>query len=300
MASAQPIRSADGNRRTYLFAILPAAVLMLAVYVIPALWAIFISMTPMSLVGPDAGSTRFIGLNNYRDFWGHPDSWSFVRNTVVYTIGVAVLGATVGGLMIALLVDYAHRTGNPLGMIAFGAVVLAGCCPAPLAGALWGGILDYREGMLNTALTSIGLERVDWLGNFPMLSVVVAESWRNVALALIVFFGALQTVSPALYEAARVDNASAFSQFWRITMPALRPLIALVLLMSTILATGSYLLNQILTGGGTALQTETLALYSFHSALVDFRIGYGAALSVIILLVSAVFAMMYWRLARSR
>lgn len=277
---------------------MPALLLIAVFYLVPAIWAIYISMTPMGLVGPDAGSTEFIGLDNYRTIWEHPDFPTFVWNSVVFTVGVAIIGATGGGLLLALLIDRAQREGHRLAMVAFGAIVLAGVCPAPLAGALWGGILDYREGVLNAALTTIGLERVDWLGSYPMLSVIVAESWRNVALALLVFYGALQTLPASVYEAAQIDNASAISQFWRITVPALRPLIALVLLMTTILATGSYLLNQILTGGGTALQTETISLYSFHSALIDFRIGYGAALSVIILIVCALFAGIYVRIAR--
>ncbi len=288
------------NQSSYFVAMAPAVLLMAVLYVVPAIWAVYISLTPMSLAGPNAGSTEFIGLDNYRTIWSHPDFPGFVRNTVVFVLGSAVVGATGVGLLIALLIDHAQRQGSRLALVAFGAVVLAGCCPAPLAGALWGGILDYRDGMLNRGLTAAGFERIDWLGEYPMLSVVLAEIWRSVALAMIVFFGALQSLPKSVFEAARIDNASAASQFWRITMPALRQLIALVLLMTTILATGSYLVNQILTGGGTALQTETLALYSFHSALTDFRIGYGAALSVVILGVTAVFAVVYLRIARPR
>jgi ABC-type sugar transport system permease subunit len=137
------------------------------------------------------------------------------------------------------------------------------------------------------------------LGDHPMLSVIVAESWRGIALAMIVFFGALQTIPRSIYEAASLDGASASRVLWDITLPSLRQLAALVLLMTTILATGSFLLNQILTGGGTSKQTETLALYAFHMAFTDFRIGFGAALSAVILGLTAVFAAVYLWLAGS-
>ena len=83
------------------------------------------------------------------------------------------------------------------------------------------------------------------------------------------------------------------------TLPLLRPLVALVLLMTTIMATGSFLLNKVLTGGGTSRQTETIALYAYHMAFTDFRIGFGAALSVVILGITTVFAIFYLRIASS-
>jgi multiple sugar transport system permease protein len=292
-------RRRSRSQRAYVVALVPAIFLMALFYLAPALWAIYISMTPMTLVGPTAGSTNFIGLDNYRQLVDDPDFFKYVRNTIVYTLGTAVIGATGGGLLIALLIDRAQRHGHRLASVAFAAVVLAGVCPPPLAGAIWGGILDYRDGMLNAALTGLGFGRVDWLGRYPMVSVVAAEFWRNVALAMIVFFGALQTAPDSIYEAARIDGASAWSRLWGITLPALRHLGALVLLMTTILATGSFIVNQILTGGGTGRQTETIALYSYHVALQDFRIAFGAALSVVILGITAVFAAIYLRIART-
>jgi len=287
-------------RRPYALVVAPALILVALFYLVPAIWAFYISMTPMSLVGPDAGSTRFVGLDNYRTIWGHPDFPKFVWNTVVYTVGTAVLGATFGGLLIALVIDRAQRHGNRLAMVAFGAVVLAGVCPVPLAGSIWGIILDYREGVLNGLLTRAGLQRIDWLGQYPMLAVIVAETWRTAALAMIVFYGALQTLPASVREAASLDGASSWTRLWTITLPQIRSIGGLVALMTTILCAGSFLLNEVLTGGGTALQTETLALYSFHSALIDFRIAYGAALSVIILLVTLCCAVVYVRIAEER
>lgn len=287
-------------QRSYLLTVVPAAILVTLFTIVPAIWAIYISLTPMSLVGPTAGSTEFIGLDNYRTMLSHPDFWRFVRNSVVFVAGAAVLGATGGGLFIALLIDRARRHGHRLALVAFAAVVVAGVCPVPLAGSIWGVVFDYREGVLNGLLTSLGLDRIDWLGEYPMLAVITAETWRTLALAMIVFFGALQTLPDAVNDAAKLDGASSWVRLWTITLPQIRGLTGLVLLMTSIMAAGSFLLNEILTGGGTALQTETIALYSFHSALIDFRIAYGAALSVVILLISLVLAAIYLRIAEER
>ncbi|MGD9712061.1 MAG: carbohydrate ABC transporter permease [Thermomicrobiales bacterium] len=288
------------SQRIYLLAIVPAWVLVTLFTIVPAVWAMSISFTPMSLVGPTAGSTEFVGLDNYRTMLSHPDFFKFVRNSVVFIVGVAVLGTTGVGLVVALVINRGRRYGHRLAAIAFGAVVLAGVCPIPLAASIWGVLFDYRDGVLNAIITSLGLGRVDWLGEYPMLSVIVAESWRMVALAMIVFFGALQTLPVSMYEAARLDGASSWTQLWTITLPVIRPLASLVLLMTSIMASGSFLLNEVLTGGGTSLQTETIALYSYHAALINFRIAYGAALSVIILVIASLFAVVYVRLAKER
>jgi multiple sugar transport system permease protein len=281
----------------YLVAIAPAALLLGLFFLLPAIWAIYVSTTPLTLLGETAGSTEFVGLQNYRQITDDPDFSKYVRNTIIYTAGVAVFAATGGGLAIALLINHAQSRGHRLASVAFGAVVLAGVCPPTLAGAIWAGVLDYRTGMLNGLLNGAGIGSIDMLGDFTMLSVVIAEGWRNVALAMIVFFAALQTAPRMIYEAARLDGASSWRLLLDFTLPLLRPLVALVLLMTTIMASGSFLLNQILTGGGTSRQTETLALYAFHMAFTDFRIGFGAALSVVILGITALFAALYLRIA---
>ncbi len=282
----------------YLATLIPAAILIAIFFIAPAVWAIAISTTPLTLLGATAGSTEFIGLDNYRTLLDDPDFLKYVRNTIVFTLGAAVIGATGGGLACAFLIDHAQRTGNRLAGTAFAAILLAGICPPVLTGAIWAGILDYRTGLLNSAMSRIGLAPVDWLGRFPMLSVIVAESWRSVALAMIVFTAALQLIPRDVYEAARIDGGSRWSVFRSITLPAIRPVGALVLMMTTILATGSFLVNQVLTSGGTSRQSETIALYAYHVAFTDFRIAFGAAISVVILGITACFALIFLRVGR--
>ena len=231
--------------------------------------------------------------------WNNPDFPKFVRNTVVFTIGAAMIGQTLGGLLIALLIHHAQIHKHKLAPVAFTAVLLCWICPPTLAGFIWGGIFDYRNGMLNTALTTLHLPRVDMLGEFPMFSVILAESWRGLAFALIIFLGALQSIPQQIYEAASIDGATSWMRFKDQTLPAMRNVIALVLLVTTITTIGSFLMILILTNGDPAYATETIALHAYHQAFTLFDIGYGAALSVVMLLISAVFAIVYLRVAKA-
>jgi multiple sugar transport system permease protein len=282
----------------YVAATLPAAVILAFFFVTPAIWAIGTSLTDRALTRSE---THWIGLDNYRVLWHNPDFPKFIRNSISFILGSAVIGETGLGLTLALLIDHATRCRYRLAGLAYAAVLAAWICPPALAGAIWGEIYVFglRDGPLNVMLTTVGLPRVDMLGNYPMLSVVIAEVWRGTAFAMVIFLGALQTVPRSMYEAARVDGAGAWRQFVDHTLPSIRHALALVLMMTTIVAMGSFLLILILTNGDPGLQTETLALFAYHTAFVPFEIGYGAAIAVVMLVANLLFALVYLRLTRN-
>jgi multiple sugar transport system permease protein len=274
-------------------AITPAAVLLGLFFVFPALWSVYVSMTSLSLTDITALSPEFVGMDNYRRLWNNPDFGKFVRNTLTFTLGAAVVGETTGGFLIAILLNKAQRQGYRLAPVAFGVVILAGICPPTLSGTIWGGIFDYRNGTLNLVLDRLHLGEIDMLGDYPMLAVTIAESWRGLAFAMIIFYAALQTIPDHVYEAARIDGGSRMSQFLEITLPAMRHTVALVLLMTTIMTIGSFLTILVMTNGDPAYQTETISLNAYHTAFQFFDIGYGAAISVVMLLITAAFALIY-------
>lgn len=293
-----PIKKRKGEQRPYVVAITPAAILLSAFFIFPALWVIYTSTTSLSLTNFSAGA-QFVGLDNYRRLWDNPDFWKFVKNTVIFTIGAAMIGQTIGGLLIALLIHHAQIHKHKLAPVAFTAVLLGWICPPTLAGFIWGGIFDYRNGMLNTVLTTLHLPRIDMLGDYSMLAVILVESWRGLAFALIIFLGGLQSIPDQVYEAASIDGATPWMRFKDMTLPALRHVISLVLLVTTITTIGSFLMILILTNGDPAYATETIALHAYHQAFTLFDIGYGAALSVVMLMLSLFFALFYLRLARA-
>jgi multiple sugar transport system permease protein len=172
--------------------------------------------------------------------------------------------------------------------------------PTLIAGFLWVAMYDFFYGSLNMALKAVGAGPVDWLGSFPMLSLVIANTWRGAAFTMIIFLGALKTIPPDIYEAARVDGASAWRRFWDHTLPSLRPIVALTLLSITMSTFGTFILIQTLTNGGPGIATETIALYAFHTAFQSYSIGYGSAIAVVMLLLNLAFAAVYLRWSRAR
>ena len=183
--------------------------------------------------------------------------------------------------------------------LAQAAVLAAWICPLALAGFVWVGLLHPFDGTLNAALEGLGLEPVNWLGRFPMPSVIVADVWRGTAVAMLVILAALRTVPPEIYEAAHVDGAGTWRRFRDQTLPSIAPFAALALLMSVVTSLGSFLLIDVLTSGA-GMRTTTLALYAYQRGFSEYRIGYGSAVAVVMLLLNAAFVLVYLIVARVR
>lgn len=272
----------------------PALIVMALFFIFPAIWAIYASFTDRS-IGPDA---NFIGLDNYRFIWNNPDLPKIFGNTVVFVIGSAVIGQTGLGLLLALLIDYATKRGYLLSHLAYAAVLVAWIAPPAFAGSVWAEVFGLRHGLLNSVLAQFGLDRIDMLSDYPMLAVIIADVWRGTAFAMVIFLGALRTIPGLIYEAAQVDGASTWRLLTDQTLPMMRQHLAIVMIMTTLATIGSFLLILILTNGGPGYQTETLAVFAYHRAFVLFDIGYGAAVSVIMLALNLAFAAVYLKLAR--
>lgn len=284
----------------YFIGLTPAALLLALFFIGPALWAIYSSLTNMALTGTDAANPRFVGMENYRHLFSDPDFLTVIRNSVVFVVGSAIIGQFGLGLVLALLFDHAEQRGYKLMALAYGAVLLAWVNPTVIAGFMWVAMFDFYHGSLNVALKALRLSPIDWLGKYPMLSVIVANIWRGTAFAMLIFLGALKTIPTDIYEAARIDGAGVWRRFWDHTLPNLRYIAALALLSLTISTFGSFLLIQTLTNGGPGIRTETIALYAFQTAFSSYEIGYGSTIAVVMLLLNLIFAAGYLRWSKPR
>ena len=285
----------------YLVGVTPAALLLSLFFIGPALWAIYSSLTNLALVGIDAANPRFVGLDNYTRLVGDPDFWQVIRNSVTFVVGSAVVGQFGLGLLLALLIDHAERRRWWFATVAYAAALLAWVNPTLIAGFLWVAMYDFFFGSLNHVfLSAVGAPPVDWLGSFPMPSVIVANIWRGTAFTMIIFLGALKTIPPDIYEAARIDGANVWQRFWDHTLPSLRPIAALTLLSITMSTFGTFIVIQTLTNGGPGTATEVIALYAFHTAFQSYSIGYGSAIAVVMLGLNLVFAVAYLYGSRAR
>jgi multiple sugar transport system permease protein len=289
-----------GRNRLYLAGLSPAAFLLALFFVGPALWALGSSFTNRALVGLDAANPRFVGLDNYARLFSDPDFGRVILNSVIFVIGSAIIGQFVLGLLLALLLDHAQRRGFLAGNLVYASVLLAWVNPTIIAGFLWVAMFDFYNGSLNAGLHVVGAPPVNWLGQGPMLAVIIANTWRGTAFTMLIFLGALRTIPSDIYEAARVDGASAFRRFWDHTLPILRPIAALTLLSVTMATFGTFILIQTLTNGGPAFQTEVIALYAFHEAFQNHAVGYGSTISVVMLGLNLAFAVVFLRWSRAR
>jgi multiple sugar transport system permease protein len=289
-----------GRNRLYLAGLSPAAFLLALFFVGPAVWAVASSFTNRALVGLDAANPRFVGLDNYARLFSDPDFGRVILNSVIFVIGSAIIGQFVLGLLLALLLDYAQRRGFLASNLVYASVLLAWVNPTIIAGFLWVAMFDFYNGSLNTGLHAVGAQPVNWLGQGPMLAVIIANTWRGTAFTMLIFLGALRTIPSDIYEAARVDGASAFRRFWDHTLPILRPIAALTLLSVTMATFGTFILIQTLTNGGPAFQTEVIALYAFHEAFQNHAVGYGSTIAVVMLALNLAFAVVFLRWSRAR
>lgn len=236
---------------------------------------------------------QFVGLDNYvQVFTQDPVFWQAVRNTVMWTVMSVVFPPAIGfALALALNQNIPGR--NPLRALFYMPVIIA-----PIAVAtMWRWMYDPFFGLFNAGLTALGLQGLiqDWLGDrsVALYSMFIAYVWQTVGFSLVLFLAGLQGVSQTLTEAARIDGADRFQAFRYVTLPALRPSIAIVLVLSIINSLKAFDIVYGMTQGGPAQSTQMLALWAFTQAMQLGDFGHGAAISVVLLLITIAIVIPY-------
>ena len=245
-------------------------------------------------------TTQFVGLDNYiQVFTLDPVFWGAVRNTILWMVMSVVFPPAVGfALALALNQNIPGR--GPLRALFYMPVIIA-----PIAVAtMWRWMYDPFFGLINAVLISLGLQGLiqDWLGdrNVALYSMFVAYVWQTAGFSLVLFLAGLQGVSPTLLEASRVDGANRLQTFQHVTLPALRPSIAIVLILSIINSLKAFDLVYGMTQGGPAQSTQMLALWAFTQAMQLGDFGRGAAISVVLLVITTAIVIPYLRWTRGR
>jgi multiple sugar transport system permease protein len=274
---------------------LPALALTFLFVVFPAIWAIYISFTNQSLLGPNSINFSFIGLENYVRLFNDSEFWNSIGISFVFVFFSAFVGQFLIGFTLALILK---RSGLLSRGLVGGVVLLAWVIPEIVAVYIWGSVLNYRSGSANQILMAIGMERQRWLIDTPLLSIILVNIWRGTAFTMLLFASALEAVPEVLYDAAAVDGASTWDKFRLITLPLIR----YTMLMSFILLTmGTFAVFGLvfaMTGGGPMGRSEIIGVYIYRNAFQYRDIGYGSAASVIMLIINLVLALTYLRFIR--
>ncbi|MFF4637803.1 carbohydrate ABC transporter permease [Streptomyces olivaceus] len=285
------------RERGALSLLLGPSVLLIAVFVIaPACYGVYLAFTDTQLTGWAARDPQFVGLENFRHLLGSEDFLASLGRTGQFVFWSAIVGQTLLGMLATLLLRAKWLRGKGL----FGSLVLLPMVvPEVVASLTWASVLSSDDsGTFNRLLAMFGSGAAAPLQDSPMLSVIIINVWRGIALAMIMFQAALEDVPDELIEASRMDGAGALQVFRYVTLPLIRGPVFLYLLLTTITTVGVFGLVYFLTQGGPGQDTELSSIYIFQRAFQYSQIGMGSAASVILLVLLMVLGLTYARLAK--
>lgn len=294
MTAAAGMSDAAGLGRTRAVAfITPGFLLIAAFLVFPALWTIYLGVTDFRLTGVAAADPKVVGLANYTQALSDPAFRNSLVLTLIFVLGSAVIGQSVMGFLIASSMRAVPKT---VKTVVESLVLLAWILPSSIVAFLWVAFLNRDGGTLSTLLNT---PDTAWLLEHPMASIIVFNTWRGTAFSMLLFSAALGAVSPSQLETARLAGAGAWQQLRDVIFPHIRGhVLTNTLLIS--LWTFNDFSPYLLTAGGPNHATETLPVFIYQRALYGGELGYGSAISFLMLLINLVIALFYIRLLRER
>jgi multiple sugar transport system permease protein len=275
----------------------PALIVLAVFFVIPVAAGFGLSLTDFDLYAlADIGNLRFTGLGNYIELLHRPLFWAALGHTLYFVIAGVPL-SIVASLGAALLLNSKLARFKAFFRTALFAPVVT---TVVAVAVIWRYLLHTRYGMVNYLLGLIGIAPVDWLGNphWAMPSIILFAIWKNFGYNMIIFLAGLQSIPEELYEAARIDGASAPRQFWNITLPMLGPTLLMVGILTM---TGYFQLfaePYVMTQGGPLQSTVSVLYLMYNDAFKWWNLGMASAVAfmLFVLMFAATAAMM--RLAR--
>jgi multiple sugar transport system permease protein len=293
------MRSESRSRRlwlsgeNYLFWILPMIFFLGLFYLYPLLDVIRLSFTDASLLR----ETYTYTLSSYDRLIRDPRTLFSLRITVIFAL-TNVVFQLILGLLIALVFQAGEQR-KLVGTTFVRTVVLAAwIIPGVITGILWRMLLTTsNHGIVNYAIRSVGGESVPFLidPNFALGSVILVNIWHGTAFSMLLQYAGLQRIPQELYEAARVDGAGAWQSFRFITLPQLRPVLFINLVLISIYTFNAFDMILALTAGGPARMTEVLTINTHTQVFQFFQLGRGAGMAVVLLLINLVMTLIYFR-----
>ncbi|MET7732164.1 sugar ABC transporter permease [Streptomyces sp. NPDC005402] len=270
----------------------PAVVLLVVFLAGPIAYCVYYAFTDMQLTG--AAGTHFVGVDNFTRAFKDTDFLNAMWLTLVFVVGSAVVGQNTLGLALAVLMQKATQ---PVRALVNGVVIAAWVLPEVVAGYLMYAFF-YNQGSLNSLLDALRLPDQNWLYTMPILAVCLANVWRGTAFSLMVFTAAINDVPQELVEAAEMDGAGPWQRLWRVVLPVIRPSILTNLMLITLQTLSVFGLVYTMTRGGPGNKSETLPIFMYQQAFQNSLIGYGTAIALVLLVVGALFSVVYIRLLK--
>ncbi|MET9859254.1 sugar ABC transporter permease [Streptomyces smyrnaeus] len=300
-ASRAPVPGRSSRRRTALLRwlfIAPALLYMAAFFGYPLVRNVLMSFQHYTPTTYFTGEAPFNGLDNWRAVFSDPLFTDALWHTALFTVG-SLLGQFTLGLALAVFFSRRFR----LSRFVRAVLLLPWLVPMVVAAVVWRRILDQEHGVLNAALQTLGLTDggVPWLSSpdVALLSAVLVNIWIGIPFNMVILYGGLQEIPRDLYEAASLDGAGPWRVFRSVTLPMLRPVITVVLVLGFMSTVKILDLILALTSGGPADATQTLGTVTYQMSFLRLDFGQGAVVGNVLILISAVFAVLYLRANRA-
>jgi len=289
-------RSVITDRHFLVTASWPSLIIMLAVTAVPFIVSIGLSLTNYDLVRSDAW--KFIGLGNFADLMADPHTPQIVFNTAYLVVGTTV-ACTLVGLALALLMETSVRG---IGLIR--SLYLVPIMTAPIVVALtWRAMFNNEAGWINYFLSLVHLPQPVWLGDpvLAMPTVIISDMWTGVPFMAVLLLAGLLAVPQDLKQAAEVDGASSWQIFRNVTLPAIRPVLFIAIVLKFMDGFRKFEGIQILTTGGPGYASTTLNLHIYNTGLTYDQVGYAAAFGVVmVLMIAGSIGLLYLIMGRDR
>jgi multiple sugar transport system permease protein len=271
--------------------LLPALILLGVFVFYPIAYLVYLSFTAGSFT---RAGLHWIGLINYRRLLADPDFWQVLGNTAYFTIAT-VIPSLVVPLGLAVLLNRAIALRGLLRTAYFIPSITS--LVAVGLGFRW---LFQTDGPVNGLLGLAGIEAIPWLGSptWAMPVLILLSFWKQIGFNLVVFLAGLQAIPISRYEAAELDGAGDWQQFWHITLPGLRPTLVFAIVTTAIFTLRSFEQPYVMTGGGPLNSTNLLVFYIYNQAFAQFDFGYAAAATTILLAIMLVLVYVQLKISR--
>ncbi len=259
----------------------PLLAIVFTLVIYPAFYAIWLSMLNKKM-------TQFVGLNNYIYLLNRPTFQTVIFQSVLFAVSAVVLKALIGFVLAHLM----HNIPSNRQRIWRGLLLVPWVVPLAMSTLGWWWLFDPSYSAFNWIIQGLGGPQIPWLGAtwWARFSVILVNTWYGAPFFLIMYLAALKSVPEQLYEAASIDGAGFWQKLWHVTLPMMRNIISITVLFSLIITFANFDIVRILTNGGPQDKTHLFATYAFQVGIQSGDIPLGAAVSLFMLPILAIFA----------
>lgn len=287
VTNSETLKKRRNPFKKYLF-FFPSAALILVFFIFPIILTVFFSFTNSRLTGPGSDSLQFIGLENYIQMFRDSKVAISIGNTLIFLVA-SLIGQQGLGFLIAFLMKKRNKIVRRI----VGSLVLIGWIMPEIIVAFCMMTFFGENGTWDSIVGFLGIHGIPWLYQYPMACVVAANIWHGTAFSMLMFQAALDDVPKEIEEAAVVDGASGFAILTKIIIPHIKGAVATNTMLNTLSTLGVFGLIYTMTGGGPGTKSSTLPVFMYNEAFMNYQIGYGTAISMLLLVIGVILSIFY-------